>query len=287
MTIIDTHVHIWTHDGASPLASEATCPPVYNAHPEPLLQLMQANGVESAVLVQYIGYRWDNTYVAQALKARPDKFMAVCRVDPEDPAAPEQLSYWTEVHGFRGVRLSPEPDARGDWFAGPLMEPLFRQAADLEVPVVILTKPSRLPELVNILEQVPNVVVVIDHFADSVDGGDLSLEILSTLAEHPRVFLKTGHIWMHSAQGYPWHDTLTWIQRLCEVFGAERIVWGSDWPFSLHRATYSQSLSCLRDATDVFSEEDLAWILGGTALRLWPFPHLAGRGRAPLPGATS
>ena len=90
------------------------------------------------MLVQYIGYRWDNTYVAQTLKANPNKFMAVCRVDPADPSAPDHLSYWTEVHGFHGVRLSPEPDSSGDWFTGPLMEPLFRRAAELEIPVLNL-----------------------------------------------------------------------------------------------------------------------------------------------------
>lgn len=278
MTIIDTHVHIWTHGDASPMAGEATGLPVYDALPDALLQMMQANRVDFTVLVQYIGYLWDNTFVAQTLKANPDKFMAVCRVDPEDPSAPDQLSYWTEVHGFRGVRLSPASDASGDWFAGPLMVPFFQRAADLEVPVVILTKPQRLPDLVNILEEVPDLDVVIDHFADCVHDGDVNLQLLSMLAEHPRLFLKTGHIWSHSAQDYPWRDTLRWIQRTCEIFGAERIMWGSDWPFSLRRATYSQSLSCLQDATDIFSKDDLAWILSKTALRIWPFDHCAGRG---------
>lgn len=273
MTIIDTHVHIWAQDGSSPLASDAPPLPIFEARPEPLLEMMQANCIEFAVLVQFIGYWWNNSYVAQAMKANPQKFMAVCRVDPEDPCAPDHLSYWTEVHGFCGVRLSPESDARGDWFAGPLMEPLFRRAADLGVPVLVLIKPSRLSELVDIIDRVPNVDVVIDHFADSFDGDGLNLPQLSPLVEHPRVFLKTGHVLIHSSHEYPWPDTVTWISRLCEVFGAERIMWGSDWPFSLRRATYSQSLSFLRDATDIFSEEDLAWLLGRTALRLWPFSH--------------
>ena len=54
-----------------------------------LLDLMDAHGVEKTVLVQYIGYRWDNTYVSHVLRTYPDRFAGVCRVNPEDPAAPD------------------------------------------------------------------------------------------------------------------------------------------------------------------------------------------------------
>jgi L-fuconolactonase len=235
---------------------------------------MQANGVQAAVLVQFVGYRWDNRYVAHVLKTYPNEFMAVCRVNPEDPAAPDLLSYWTEEHGFRGVRLSPEPNVRRDWFTGPLMVPLFRRAAELGVPVLILTKPSRLPDLATILEQVPEVDVVIDHIADCIDGSASNLQSLLALARYPQVYLKTGHMWVNSALGYPWRDTHKLVERVYQTYGAQRMMWGSDWPPCLEYATYSQALSYLRDEMDLFSEEDLAWVLSGTALRHWPFPEL-------------
>lgn len=237
---------------------------------------MQMERVAAAVLVQYIGYRWDNRYLAHVLRSFPEKFQGVCRVDPEDPSAPEHLSYWTDVHRFRGVRLSPEPDARGDWFRGPLMRPLFRRAAALNIPVLILTKPSRLPDLADILDEVPDVDVVIDHMADCVEDNPLHRQLLLTLARYPRVFLKTGHVWTNSALGYPWRDQHVLLKRVCEIFGPERIMWGSDWPFCLQRATYAQSLAFLRDEMVFLSQEELAWITGGTALRLWPFRQIVG-----------
>ncbi|MFN8458325.1 MAG: amidohydrolase family protein [Anaerolineae bacterium] len=276
MRNIDSHAHIWINDPAFPWAVETSHPPQYDAHPEALLEAMQANRVDATVLVQFIDYRWDNRYVARVLKTFPDKFMAVCRVNPQDPAAPDQLSYWTEEHGFRGVRLSPEPGAGGDWFTGPLMTPLFRRAAALSVPVLILTKPSRLPDLAHILERVPEVDVVIDHIADCVDGSADNLQSLLALARYPRVYLKTGHIWVNSSLDYPWRDTHELVKQAYESFGAQRMMWGSDWPLCLKHTTYSQALSYLRDEMGFFSKEDLTWILGRTALRHWPFPELAG-----------
>lgn len=275
MLIIDSHVHIWANDPAFPWADEATDIPRYTAHPQTLIESMQKESIAGAVLVQYIGYRWNNAYVAQALKNFPEKFMGVCRVNPEDPAAPDQLSEWTELHGFHGVRISPEPDARGDWFRGPLMRPFFQRAANLNIPIVILTKPSRLPDLLELLDEVPDVDVVLDHIADCNVIEISHQKMLYALAQHPRVFLKTGHVWANSATGYPWRDQHALLKYVGELFGAERIMWGSDWSFCLRSATYAQSLAYLRDEIDFLSQAELTWILGGTALRLWQFPKIS------------
>lgn len=271
MLIIDSHVHIWTNDAAYPWAAEAIDPPDFEARPESLLKIMEAESIAATVLVQYIGYRWKNDYVAKALKAYPQKFMGVCRVDPEDPAAPEHLSYWTEVHGFHGVRISPEPDARGDWFQGPLMRPFFERASSLNIPIMLLTKPSRLENLLAILEQVPDVDVVIDHFADCKESDPRDRQLLQRLAAHPRVFLKSGHVWANSTMEYPWCDQQALLKYTSELFGVDRIMWGSDWSFCLRRTSYHNALSYIRDEIDFWSPEEMAWVLGKTALRLWKF----------------
>ena len=80
--------------------------------------LMRANGVARTVIIQVIHYKWDNSFLASVLKRYPTLFHGVCRVNPEDPAAPDQLTRLTE-EGFRGVRLSPAADATGDWIRGP------------------------------------------------------------------------------------------------------------------------------------------------------------------------
>ena len=92
MKIIDPHVHVWKNDPRFPWAPNRRNPPAEDAAPEMLLELMEANGVERTVLVQVIHYLWDNSYAADAMKRYPDKFMGVCRINPEDPDAPDQLT---------------------------------------------------------------------------------------------------------------------------------------------------------------------------------------------------
>ena len=271
MHIIDPHVHIWVNDPAYPWAAETTHPPAFDATPEMLLDLMAANGVERTVLVQPIQYRWDNRYVADALRRYPDKFMGVCRVNPEDPAAPDHLSHWVEDEGFRGVRLSPAVDASGDWFTGPLMDPLFARAEALGVPMLILTRPPRLGDLASLLERHPDLDVSIDHMADAHPGDQEGVQALLDLARYPRVYVKVSHTWSISAEEYPWRDTWGLVRRVYEAFGARRIMFSTDWPVSLARTSYDRTIRVVRDEMNFWAPGDLDWVMGGTALRLWPF----------------
>lgn len=269
MRIIDSHVHVWKTDPKFPWAIETTNPPNYDATPEMLLELMAANGVEKTVLVQVIYYRWDNSYTTDAMKRFPDKFFGVCRINPQDPKSPDHLSRWVEDHGFRGVRLSPSTDASGDWFKSSLMDPIFCRAAQLKIPVLILTGPSRLIDLAAILKRHPDVDIVVDHMADCPLDQPENLKLLLNLAKFERVYVKVSHTWSLSKQAYPWKDTFDMVKMVYESFGGKRLMWGTDWPVCLNKARYEQTLSLVRDEMNFFSPEDKDWILGKTALKLW------------------
>jgi predicted TIM-barrel fold metal-dependent hydrolase len=269
--IVDPHVHIWKSDPAFPWAAETTTPPAEDRTPELLLALMAANGVEKTVLVQVIHYRWDNSYVADAVARYPDRFMGVGRVNPQDPAAPDRLSWCTEERGLHGVRLSPSGDASGDWFRGPLMPPLFGRAEELGVPMLILTQPSRLVDLVPLIESHPELDVVVDHMADVHPEDREGRRLLVGLARFPRVFVKISHTWSLSKEGYPWKDTHGLVEEVYQAFGPRRITWGTDWPVCLARAEYPQTLAVVRREMGFIAAADLEWVLGKTALRLWSF----------------
>ena len=268
--IIDPHVHVWVNDARYPWAKETTNPPKRDATPEMLLGLMKANGVQRTVIVQYIGYRWDNRYVADTLKKYSQYFNGVARVDPLDPAAPDHLSRLTE-EGFRGVRLSPGAAASGDWIRGDLMLPLWRRAESLKVPMQILAPITRMPDIGHLTERCPELTVVIDHMADCPVDQPIELEKLIALARYPKVFVKLSHTWSISKEPYPYLDAQEYVKRLYAAFGPKRLMWGTDWPLVEERATYRQALTVVRDDMKFLNEEDKSWILSKTIERIWSF----------------
>jgi L-fuconolactonase len=268
--IVDAQIHVWTNDPQYPWAPGTRNPPKEDRTPAMALELMKANGVQRTVIAQYIGYRWDNRYALDSLKKYAPYFRGVCRVDPTDPAAPDQLSHLTE-QGFHGVRISPSAGADGDWINGPLMPPLWKRAQSLKIPMQVYAPITRMPDLVHLIEQCPDLTVVIDHMADCPIDRPQELEKLIALARYPRVFVKISHTWSISRQPYPWLDAQEYVKRLHAAYGPQRLMWASDWPVDLSLTTYDKALSVVRDDMKFLNAEDKSWILGKTVQRVWPF----------------
>jgi L-fuconolactonase len=268
--IVDPHVHVWANDQRYPWAKETSDPPKEDATPTMLLDLMRANGVARTVLVQFIGYRWDNRYALGAMKKHAPFFMGVSRVNPIDDAAPEHLSELTE-QGFHGVRISPAADVSGDWIRHARMTPLWKRAQSLKVPMQIYAPISRMPDLVPLIEQCPDLDVVIDHMADCPIDQPEQLEKLLALARYPRLFVKISHLWSISRQPYPWLDAQEYARRCYDAFGPQRLMWGTDWPVCKQWATYEDTLRVVRDDMPFLNEDDKSWILSKTVERIWRF----------------
>src|SRR5882724_899436 len=252
--IIDPHVHVWKKDPKYPWAKETTRPPDTDASAEMLLDLMKANGVAKTVIIQVIHYRWDNSYLADVLKRYPTTFKGVARVNPESPAAPDDLSRLVSEQNFRGVRISPGGNASGDWIRGPLLAPV-----------------TRMPDVAPLIEKSPNLTVVIDHMADSPLDKPDQLNLLMALKRYPKVFVKVSHTWSLSKQPYPYTDSQAQVKRLYDAFGPQRLMWGTDWPLVESHCSYAQALAMVRDEMKFLSDEDKSWMLSKTIERVWPF----------------
>ncbi len=268
--LIDSHCHVWKRDPAFPFAAGAR-EPTQDGSAEMLLTLMRANGVSRTVIIQYIAYHWDNSYIADVLRRYPHDFIALCRVNPTDPAAPDQLSRLVQEQHFHGVRISPGSGPGGDWIRGDLMPPLWRRCAELKVPMTILTPVTRLPDIHRYIEQYPDLVVVIDHMADCPADRPDQLELLLALARYPHVFVKISHMWSVSKQPYPYPDATIQVRRLFDVFGPKRLMWGTDWPVSLRYLPYQRAVELYRDHLGWLSPEDRTQILSRTVQTVWPF----------------
>ena len=90
----------------------------------------------------------------------------------------------------------------------------MRRAAQLHVPLLMLTGPTRLPDLAAILERHPDLDVVIDHMADCPPDRPDLVALLLDLARYPRVYVKISHTWSLSREAYPWRDTHDLVQRV-------------------------------------------------------------------------
>lgn len=268
--MIDTHTHVVAPDEERyPLHPSGMTEPWYRDDPcsvERLLKLMDEAGVDGAVLVQGISaYGFDNRYALDSARAHPARCTSVVYVDVAAPDATTTLRSHVEVDGARGLR----------WVAfgsTGLTEPrtVWDVAASLGVPVVVTILAEKLSELARVVPDLPDVALALDHcgFADFSSGVPADLAALAT---HPRLHLKVSTIALDRMAEHG--DVRDGLAELTATFGADRLMWGSDYS-QTHDRPYPELAAYARRAASKLSDDDRAAYLGGTALDLWP--ELAG-----------
>ena len=271
--IVDAHVHVWSDNTERyPYQPILGYVPDSPAHLNMLINYMDKTKIDRVVLVQPSVYGWDNRYIADCLRRMRDRIAAVCLIDPlgDDPA--ERIAYWVREHGFSGVRLNPIGDPKGTWINDHSQYALWQMAAKLNVPICVQLLPKQLEMLQDIATDFPQVAVVIDHLAKPInEEGPESTKALHflKLSQLPNVSVKVAALGYLSRQAYPYLDTHYLVEAALQAYGADRVIWGSDFPGILKYCTYQQSYEFIKQIIWDCSEVELSKILGGNALRLW------------------
>jgi L-fuconolactonase len=268
--IVDTHTHVVGEDRAAyPLDPRPLSGAWYDEAPCSASELeaeMSAAGVDRAILVQGVGaYSYDNRYVADCAEARPGHFVAACCVDATATDAVATLQSWLARSGVDGVRLFALSAKGPSWLAEERTRGLWETAEKAGAHVIVTIFPQQLPELETVLDRHPGVRVSLDHCA-FIDVA--APEPLLALADRPNLNLKVStHVLDAAAAAF--HSPQPFVSRLVETFGAERIMWGSDF-CQTHDRSYAKLAEFGREAFAHLSATDRDHCLGATALQLWP-----------------
>jgi predicted TIM-barrel fold metal-dependent hydrolase len=78
-------------------------------------------------------------------------------------------------------------------------------------------------------------------------------------------------VWSLSKEAYPYADAMEMVKRLHEVFGAKRLMAGTDWPISLPKQSYAETVALWREQMDFLPAQDHIQILSKTVQEVWPF----------------
>lgn len=272
VTIIDTHTHVVSHDRAAyPIAPPADLArmPWFDEHPVDaagLVAAMDGAGVRGAVLVQAKGaYGYDNAYAADARAVAPDRLVNASIVDLTAPDRLAQLEHWA-ARGMLGTRLFNIPPASPSWIDDPATALVLQRCAELGVRVALCILVEDLPNVRTLCAMAPDVPIALDHcgFVDLL--GDTSE--LDALADVPNLYCKVTTTMLEPAL-HAGKDPRDVLERVCEVFGVDKLMWGSDYP-QHHSEPYTEIVGLGRHACSRLSADEQARFLGGTALAFWP-----------------
>ncbi len=238
-----------------------------------MVAAMDDAGVAKAAIVQASTcYGYDNSYVADAIAAHPNRFSGVFSVDVLAADAPAKMRYWVgrKLAGLRLFTTGSTMPSQATWMDDPRTFPAWECAGELNIPVCMQMRQEGLPQINALIARFPKVRFIIDHLMrPDLEAGppyDAAAGLFS-LAGHRNVYLKlTSNSVIDAKKGKATPETF--FGKLVGAFGASRIAWGSNFPAT--EGSLKQILDTSKAALAFLPDEDQEWIFWRTAESLYP-----------------
>ena len=240
---IDSHQHFWTleRNDYGWLTPQQTV--LYRDYlPKDLQPFLKQAGIHKTVLVQAAPSVAETRYLLQL--ADDHEFVAgvVGWVDMEGGQASRyDLEALRANPLLLGVRPMVQDIADPAWMLRPSLQPLFEAVEATNLCFDALVKPVHLPYLLELLKRCPNLRVVVDHGAKpNIAEGQWQpwADWISRIAKQTRAYCKLSGLITEGSDMHSFQDLIPYMDHLLASFGAERMMWGSDWPVLNLRADY-------------------------------------------------
>ncbi|XP_068666561.1 uncharacterized protein [Aristolochia californica] len=279
--VIDSHLHVW----ASPEEAAKDYPyfpghePTLPGKVEFLLECMGDAGVDGAIIVQPINHMFDHSLVTSVLKRYPSKFIGCCLANPaEDGTGIKQFEELVLQDGYRAVRFNHNLWPSGQKMTNDIGKALFSKAGNLGVPVCFLCIKGlnfHISEIEELCSEFPSTIVLLDHLGfarPSLNNEDNeNFSALLKLSRFPQVYVKFSALFRLSRKAFPYEDLSHLLSQLISSYGANRILWGSDFPYVVPECGYKGAKDAVTHVASLvrLSPSDLEWIMGKTAIELF------------------
>jgi L-fuconolactonase len=277
VTIIDAHHHVW--DLAvrpQPWLDGDERAPIRRSFPaDELRPAAAAAGVTATVLVQTVTVAAETPEML-ALAARDPLIAGVVGwTDLTAPGVADELARLAAQPGggaLAGIRhqvqAEPDPDwlRRRDAIAG------LRAVASAGLAYDLIVLPHQLPAAAYAARAVPELTFVLDHGGNPPEpGGELGpwARDVRALAGCPNVTCKLSGLVTQAAPQAPPAAFGPVADVMLSAFGADRVMYGSDWPVCLLASDYAGVIGLARALTAGLSETERAAVFAGTAARVY------------------
>jgi L-fuconolactonase len=275
--IVDAHHHFWDPAAADyPWLTDELAAIRRPFGPDDLAPLLRTSGIDATVLVQTRS-SVEETVDFLAIASRTPWIRGVVGwVDLTDPGAGDAIERLRDGPGgdrLAGIRHQAHDEADPEWLVRDDAVAGIEAVGRAGLVYDLLVRPRELPAAVALARRLPDVQFVIDHIAKPpIATGELEpwASLLAPFGELEHVACKVSGM-VTEADWATWTpaDLRPYVDRVLEVFGLDRLLFGSDWPVCLLAGTYERVVDATRTALGGIGGSDQAKVFGETARRIY------------------
>jgi L-fuconolactonase len=273
---IDSHQHFWLMRDR---VGQWPPPELAKIHrdflPADLEPTLRACGVKGTVLVQSLPTMADTDFMLGLADRHPFIVGVVGWVDLKAADAAVHIARLAAHPKLRSLRPMLQDIADVAWIDDPALDPAIEAMRDYGLRFDALVMPQHLKALTTFAKRHPDLPIVIDHGAKPrIATGYFSAwrTAMAALGLLPNVHCKLSGLLTEAGERREPAALRPYVETILEIFGAARVLWGSDWPVLELAGEYQAWLAlCL----DLVSVADHATVFGANACDFYGLPHPA------------
>lgn len=270
--VIDSHIHLFDVSRPQGVPWPSKDSSIYQSSlPDGYRKLAAPYGIVGAIAVECSPWPADNEWV---LSVAAKETIIVGTIGNLEPGASDFGKRLEQLHKnplFRGIRYG---NLWGRDLGNEISKPEFVAGLKLlaDAGLVLDTAnpaPALMRAVLRVTDRVPNLGIVLDHLPGLTLPDDAAARKacdsdLRLLAQRPNVFAKISGIVQRAGGRVPldvnfYRDRL---DHIWEIFGPDRLLYGSDWPNSKRLASYSDVFKLAQDflsSKDSDAVEKIYW----------------------------
>ncbi len=258
---IDSHQHFWKYDAVrDSWITDKMSVIKKDFLPHDLQPILEQNDLEGCVLVQSDQSEEHNAFLLEQAKGNDFIKGIVGWVDLCAEDVKDRLAYYKQFNIMKGFRhvLQGEEDR-----ALMLKPDFMRGIAELQpfnFTYDILIYADQLKYIPEFVAAFPQQKFVIDHIAkpnikaQQIDEWTIDM---MAVAVHENVYCKiSGMVTEADWKNWRKEDFTPYIDVVCEAFGPDRIMFGSDWPVCLVAASYNEMMGIVIEYFSSFTANE-------------------------------
>lgn len=262
MLKIDSHQHFWEYDPQRDAWITDEMEVIrHDFLPKDLKPLLDANGIDGCVAVQADQSEKETDFLLKLAAENSFIKAVVGWIDLCAPNIEDRLAHYAQFPVLKGFRHILQAET-----AEFILKPEFRRGLKAlknhHFTYDVLVYPQHLPNFLKIMD---DQAFVIDHLAKpDIKNGVFEpwFKDLKALAAFENVYCKlSGMVTEADLKNWKKEDIFPFMDKVLELFGPKRLMFGSDWPVCKLAAEYAVVCDIVTEYLDTlsFSEQELIW----------------------------
>lgn len=253
--IIDCHTHFYdpSRPEGVPWPGKQDKTLYRTVLPDEFKRLAQPLGVVGTVVVEASPWLEDNQWLIDLAARDPFVLGIVGHLDIHSKAFPHNLTRFARDRRYRGIRISTGDVIRGLSAGDQVLEHL-KLLADSDLELDVNGGPDTPKYVAKLSVAVPSLRIVINHVGNlPIDGREPSkpwADAMENAAKQDNVFCKVSALVEQTATKPAPRDLkyyLPVLNHLWNVFGQDRLIFGSNWPVSDRGAPLDVLIQLVRE----------------------------------------